>query len=91
MKISEVRGKMRVCLSDEVRDRYTLPIDTQIDLKRRMLIPRVVGTLTSGRILRQRPGYEEGLFVRVKWDGLPTPENWHLSDLVPAKEARTNA
>lgn len=83
MKISEVKGKMRVRLTPEVRERHTLPVDTQIDLRRSMLIPREGGTLTSGRILRQRPGYEEGLFVRVKWDGLPTPESWHLRDLEP--------
>lgn len=83
MKISEVRGKMRVRLIPEVRARYLLPTDSQIDFRRTMLNPREGGTLTSGRILRQRPGYEEGLFVRVRWDGLPTPESWHISDLEP--------
>lgn len=75
---------MRVQLTPEVRARYLLPTDIAIDLRRSMLIPRNEGTLTSGRILRQRPGYEEGLFVRVKWDGLATPESWHIRDLEPA-------
>lgn len=83
MKISEVRGGMRVRLIPEVRTRYLLPTDAAIDLRRSMLNPREAGTLTSGRVLRQRPGYEEGLFVRVKWDEMPTPENWHIGDLEP--------
>ena len=45
------------------------------------LIPRVEGTLTSGRVKASSPPYEEGLYVRVKWDGLTTPEYWHLTDL----------
>ena len=73
MKMSEVRGKMRVRLSAAAAERN----DTAIKNGWRSQ----VGTLTSGRILRQKPGYEEGLFVRVKWDGMPTPESWHLLDL----------
>lgn len=81
--MSEVKGKMRVVLAPEARARHLLPTDLAIDLRRSMLIPRDGGTLTSGRILRQRPGYEEGLFVRVMWDGLRTPESWHIADLEP--------
>lgn len=81
--MSDVKGRMRVRLMPEVRARYLLPTDSAIDLRRSMLNPREGGTLTSGRILRQRPGYEEGLFVRVKWDEMPTPESWHIADLEP--------
>jgi len=84
MRISEARKGLRVCLSDEARKRYTLPTDIQIDLKRAMLIPRIVGTLRSGRVLHSQPPHEEGLFVYVVWDGLSTPEPWHLTDLVEA-------
>jgi hypothetical protein len=49
------------------------------------MIVRTLGTLTSGRILaNHRVGEEEGAFVRVKWDGLTTPEKWHLSELSKA-------
>lgn len=75
MKIGDVKGKMRVCLRPDIYEGYA-PYPW---------MRREFGTLTSGRILRQRPGYEEGLSVRVKWDGFPTPENWHLEDLAPAK------
>lgn len=72
MKISEAEGKkgLRVRLIEKLRDR-----------QRGSLIQRTGGALTSGRILRQLPGHEEGLFVRVRWDGMPSPENWHLEDL----------
>ena len=42
---------------------------------------RVAGLLTSGRLHHSQPPYEEGLMLRVKWDGMPTPEYWHLADL----------
>ena len=67
-----VKG-LRVCLAPAAFKRFE---DS--------MIVRRFGTLTSGRVLRQLPGHEEGLFVRVKWDGLTTPENWHLADLAPA-------
>lgn len=44
---------------------------------------RPTGSLTSGRIKYSQPPYEEGLLVRVRWDGMPTPEYWHLVDLAP--------
>lgn len=84
MKISEAKKSLRVRLSEEARLRLTLDPDVAADLGRSMLIPRELGTLTSGRVLRQRPGYEEGLFVRVKWDDLATVESWHLVDLEAA-------
>lgn len=72
MKISDAQGKkgLRVRLTEELRDR-----------QREAMIQRHGGVLTSGRVIRQKPGHEEGLYVRVKWDGMPTPENWHLVDL----------
>lgn len=85
MRISEARKGLRVRLSDEAKARYTLDIDTQIDLKRDMLIPRREGTLRSGRVIRlDTSKYEEGLVVYVLWDGLRTPEAWHLADLAAA-------
>ncbi len=72
MKISEARKGLRVTLSEPVANRYT---GTYAEPW------RVAGTLTSGRILHSKPPYEEGLFVRVKWDALTTPESWHLEDL----------
>ena len=88
MKISEARKGLRVRLSDEAKARHTLPADIAIDLRRSMLIPRHEGTLRSGRVLHSQPPYEEGLFVYVKWDGLPTPEKWHLADLVSCEPRR---
>ncbi len=86
MKISESKKGLRVRLTDAVRVQYIMPIDAQIDLGRTMLNPREAGTLRSGRVLRQRPGYEEGLFVYVKWDEMPTPEAWHIHDLEIAND-----
>jgi len=74
VKISDVDGKMRVCLRPDIYEGYA-PYPW---------MRREFGTLTSGRILPSGSPYEEGLFVRVKWDGFPTPESWHLEDLVPA-------
>lgn len=68
MKMGEARKGLRVYPADPT--------------KFNPLIPRVEGTLTSGRITTFQPPYEEGLFVRVKWDGMPTPEYWHLTDLI---------
>ena len=74
MKMSQPRKGMRVRLNDVVRKRWTLPDG-------RMLIPRLAGTLTSGRVLASQPPYVEGLFVRVLWDGLRSVEKWDLLDL----------
>ena len=73
MKMREARKGLRVRLRDELGS---------------TVIERTVGTLTSGCIRASKPPYEEGLFVRVKWDTLPMPENWHLVDLVPVEAAR---
>lgn len=75
MKMSEPRKGMRVALTPEIFARH-----------QDSLIVRRFGTLTSGRILPSRGRFVEGLCVRVKWDGLTTPEKWDLCDLVPAKE-----
>ena len=75
MKMSDVKGKMRVHLSQAAAKRNTAAIKHGWR--------STTGTLTSGRILASKPPYEEGLFVRVQWDGMPTPENWHLLDLEP--------
>lgn len=85
MRISEAKKGLRVRLADEVRKRYLLDTDLAIDLRRSMLNPREAGTLRSGRVLRSdtAKGYEEGLVVYVKWDEMPTPEAWHLTDLEP--------
>ncbi len=81
MKMSEVRKGVRVKLSDEARARHTLDIDVQIDLRRAMLIPRDEGTMRSPKPVASRPGYEEGLFAYVLWDGHRCHEAWHLHDL----------
>lgn len=84
MKMSEVRKGLRVRLSEEARLRHTLDPDTQIDLGRAMLIPRNEGTLRSPKPIALKRPYEEGLVAYVIWDGLRTPEAWHLKDLEPA-------
>jgi len=84
MKISEAKKGLRVQLSAKARALHTLEPETAAQLGRSMLIPREFGTLISGRILKNKPGHEEGLFVRVIWDGLRTPESWHLVDLEKA-------
>jgi hypothetical protein len=81
MRMSEVRKGLRVRLSEEARLRYTLDIDTQIDLGRAMLIPRIEGTLRSPKPLALKRPYEEGIVAYVMWDGLRSPEAWHLTDL----------
>ena len=69
MKISEARKGVRVTLRNHPKPTcYSYPW-------------RLAGTLTSGRVRNQLPGHEEGLFVRVKWDATPTPENWNIADL----------
>jgi hypothetical protein len=79
--MSEVRKGIRVRLAPEAKARYTLDIDTQIDLGRSMLIPRDEGTVRSPRpVVLKRP-YEEGIVVYVMWHGLRSPEAWHLTDL----------
>lgn len=70
MKMSEAKKGLRVCLTPEAYRRNDSP-----------LIQRHFGTLTSGRVVALKRPYEEGLVCRVKWDGLTTPENWHLTDL----------
>ena len=70
MKMSEAKKGLRVCLIPERFAQWEASP-----------IQRKFGTLTSGRILHSQPPYEEGLMVRVKWDGLKTPESWHLTDL----------
>ena len=72
MRISDARRGLRVTLTPKVAVRFKDPYSASW---------RVAGSLTSGRVLRQRPGYEEGLYVRVKWDTMPTPESWSLMDL----------
>ena len=87
MKISEAKKGLRVRLTPKVKARYTLDIDVQIDLRRAMLIPRDLGTLRSGRVLTaHKVGEEEGAFVVVMWDGLRSPEKWHLTELDVAPE-----
>lgn len=73
MRMGEAAKGLRVCLTPEVFARH-----------QDSMVVRTFGTLTSGRILHSQPPYEEGLTVRVKWDGLTTPENWHLADLAAA-------
>lgn len=73
--MSEPYKGMRVALTPEAFRRF-----------QDSLIVRRHGTLTSGRILPSRGRVVEGLYVRVKWDGLTTPESWDISDLVAAKE-----
>lgn len=74
MKISEAKKGLRVRLAPSVRERgyergtYSAKW-------------RLAGTLRSGRVIASRPPYAEGLCVYVKWDGMPTPEKWHLEDL----------
>ena len=67
MKLSEVAKGRRVTLAD--------------DSRQNPMIPRDAGTLISGRLLTYAPPYGEGVHVRVKWDGLTTPESWHLEEL----------
>lgn len=74
MRMGEVRKGLRVQLSAAARARHTLPNGTTP-------IPRIEGTVRSPRPIATRPPYEEGLVVYVVWDGLPTPERWHLIDL----------
>lgn len=85
MKISEAKKGLRVMLSTETLAQHMLDPDVAISLDRSMLISRHLGTLRSGRVIRLRPPYEEGLVVYVVWDGLKTPEAWHLTDLSPAR------
>ena len=73
MKMLEARKGLRVRLTPEVAERH-----------RNAFQQRELGTLTSGRVVALKRPYEEGLVVRVKWDGFKTPENWHLTDLVAA-------
>lgn len=81
MRMSEVRKGARVRLSAEAKALRTLPTDVAIDLGRSMLIPRGEGTVRSPKPVALRPPYEEGLVVYVNWDGLRSPEAWHLTDL----------
>jgi hypothetical protein len=83
MKMSEVTGKMRVRLSAAAASRHETAI------KNGWRSP--TGSLTSGRILASKPPFEEGLFVRVQWDGMPTPESWHLLDLEPVSPSTDGA
>ena len=69
MKMGEARKGLRVCLKEPQKE------------PSRTWHPRNAGALTSGRILYGHAPYEEGLYVRVKWDAMPTPENWHLEYL----------
>jgi hypothetical protein len=81
MRISEVRRGLRVRLSAKAKANLTLSDEVAAQLGRTMLIPRVEGTVRSSRPIATRPPYEEGLVVYVNWDGLRTPERWHLLDL----------
>ena len=67
MKLGEVAKGRRVTLANDDRQNP--------------MIPRHGGTIVSGRLLTYAPPYGEGVHVRVKWDGLTTPESWHLEDL----------
>lgn len=82
MRISDARKGLRVQLTDDARRRFALTYAQDW---------RVLGSLTSGRIKAspaEFPGHEEGLFVRVKWDALPTPEYWNIAELALSGGAR---
>jgi hypothetical protein len=81
MRISEVRRGLRVRLSVSAKARHTLSDEVASRFGRSMLIPRVEGTVRSRKPIALRPPYEEGLVVYVNWDGLRSPEAWHLLDL----------
>jgi hypothetical protein len=81
MRMGEVRKGARVRLSDKARALHTLPDEIAATLGRSMLIMRVEGTVRSPRPVALRRPYEEGLVAYVIWDGLRTPEAWHLVDL----------
>lgn len=76
MKISEAKKGLRVRLTDKAREPHKGSFSDAW---------RVHGTLTSGRVLPSRGKVVEGLYVRVKWDAMPTPESWDLTDLEPVK------
>lgn len=76
MKIREVRKGMRVQLSGGVpisQARSGAGIDEA---------GRVTGTVLSSKAYALKRPSEEGIGVRVLWDGFRSPEFWHLSDLI---------
>lgn len=76
LRISEVRKGMRVQLA------FAVPVGRARGGAGIGEPGRVAGTVLSPRAFTLKRPYEEGIGVRVLWDGFRTPEFWHLADLM---------